>query len=57
MANENDRPNVHVSNWTLATRTEPGMRHVYPVIELRDKHGFEIRPCSPLAGSVEGLFP
>lgn len=30
MLNESSRPGIPVSNWTLATGTRPGERHVYP---------------------------
>ena len=29
MTNENTTADVRISNWTLATGTKPGMRHVY----------------------------
>lgn len=39
MANENNRSNVRISNWTLATRTEPGRRYVYALIEPKERRG------------------
>jgi hypothetical protein len=30
MASEHNASDVRVSNWTLATDTRPGERHVYP---------------------------
>ena len=32
MSSENNTPDVAVSNWTLATGTRPGERHVYPTV-------------------------
>jgi hypothetical protein len=32
MTTENDRSEVRVSNWTLATGTRAGERHVYPSV-------------------------
>lgn len=36
MPNENNGPHVPVSNWTLATGTKPGERHVLPRMSHSD---------------------
>ena len=33
MENANQASEVQVSNWTLATGTQPGERHVYPAAQ------------------------